>query len=204
MFPLTLRAMNRTIPHARNSARPSFALLSVLALLALACFPVLAQAEESSGVQYETAVPTATGHTSPPKGGASGGTPAHSSATGGGSTTNGSSNTGNTGSGSPSGSSGNNNPSTAGNGNTGQAGQGNAPTGTGKTDAKADQKDGQPNNVTGTQASSDDSSSPLVPILIAVAVLAAISIAAVVIRQRRQGGGPGAQVSPKATSPKAS
>ncbi|HEX5712313.1 MAG TPA: hypothetical protein VFX85_03250 [Solirubrobacterales bacterium] len=57
--------------------------------------------------------------------------------------------------------------------------------------------------MTGTQASSDDGSSPLVPILIAVAALAAISIAAVVIRQRRQRGGPGAQVSPKATSPKA-
>ena len=75
MIPLTLRAMN-SIPHlqARSSARPSFALLSVLALLALACFPVLAQAEDASGVQYETAVPTVTGHTTPPKG--SGGSPA--------------------------------------------------------------------------------------------------------------------------------
>jgi hypothetical protein len=40
----------------------------------------------------------------------------------------------------------------------------------------------------------------LVPILIALAVLAAISIGAVVIRQRRQNGdGPGAAVSPKAS-----
>jgi hypothetical protein len=39
----------------------------------------------------------------------------------------------------------------------------------------------------------------LVPILIAIAVLAAISVAAVVIRQRRQRHGSGGQVSPKAS-----
>ena len=54
MIPLTLRAMNRMPPHPiRNSGRPLFALISVLALLALACFPVFAQAE----IQYEDEVP---------------------------------------------------------------------------------------------------------------------------------------------------
>jgi hypothetical protein len=38
-----------------------------------------------------------------------------------------------------------------------------------------------------------------VPILIAIAVLAAISIGVVVFRQRRQGRGPDAQVSPEAS-----
>jgi len=46
----------------------------------------------------------------------------------------------------------------------------------------------------------DDGSSPLVPILIAIAVLAAISVAVVMIRQRRQrnSGGPTAAASPEA------
>ncbi len=51
-------------------------------------------------------------------------------------------------------------------------------------------------------SASDDGggSSPLVPILIAVAVLAAISIGAVIYRQRRQdSGGSGSPVSPKAS-----
>jgi hypothetical protein len=51
----------------------------------------------------------------------------------------------------------------------------------------------------GAQASSDDDgSSPLVPILIAIAVLAAISAAAVTMRNKRQSK-PGAPVSPKAS-----
>lgn len=56
-------------------------------------------------------------------------------------------------------------------------------------------------NAAGTQAShsSDDGgSSSLVPILIAIAVLAAISVAVVMIRQRRQGG-PNAPAAPKAS-----
>jgi hypothetical protein len=51
-----------------------------------------------------------------------------------------------------------------------------------------------------TQPADDGgSSSPLVPILIAIAALAAISVGAVVIRQRRQRDGTGGQVSPKAS-----
>jgi hypothetical protein len=48
-------------------------------------------------------------------------------------------------------------------------------------------------------AEESGSSSPLVPILIAIAVLAAISIGAVVVRQRRQRDGSGSQVSPRAS-----
>lgn len=49
---------------------------------------------------------------------------------------------------------------------------------------------------TSPSTADDDSSSPLVPILIAVAVLAAISVGAVLYRQRR--GGSGGLFSPKA------
>lgn len=57
------------------------------------------------------------------------------------------------------------------------------------------QQKGQP----AAQTSADDGSSPLVPILIAIAVLAAISAAAVIIRNRRQGDEPGAPASPSAS-----
>jgi MYXO-CTERM domain-containing protein len=46
---------------------------------------------------------------------------------------------------------------------------------------------------------SDDDSSPLPAILIAIAVLAAISIGAVLLRQRRRGGDPNAPASPEAS-----
>ena len=49
-----------------------------------------------------------------------------------------------------------------------------------------------------TPDSSDDGSSPLVPILIAAAVLAAISIGALMIRQRRQRDGSSPSLSTKA------
>ena len=57
-----------------------------------------------------------------------------------------------------------------------------------------------------TPKSDDGGSSPLVPILIAIFVLAAITLAVVLIRQRRQGdssgegsGEPGAPASPEAS-----
>lgn len=180
---------------ARNSARSSFALLSVLALLALACFPVLAQAEDASGVQYETAVPTVTGHTTPPPKAPGGGTPANSSTANGGSThTNAS---GSDSSGNPSGANGN--PSTGSGSGTEQGSQSNGSPANGKSSGQqgGSVSGGQP--LSSSQTSSDDSSSPLIPILIAIAALAAISIGAVVIRQRRQRHSSGAQVSPKAS-----
>lgn len=61
------------------------------------------------------------------------------------------------------------------------------------------QQASEPTPVSNPETASDGgSSSPLVPILIAIAALAAISIAAVVIRQRRRGG-PGSPVSPNAS-----
>lgn len=49
-----------------------------------------------------------------------------------------------------------------------------------------------------SQSSDNGGSSPLVPILIAIAVLAAISVAVVMIRQRRQRRGPTTTASPEA------
>lgn len=196
MIPLTLRAMSRTRhPRARSSARPAFALLSVLAVLAIACFPGLAQAEENSGIQYESEVPTVPSHQSSniPSNNKSGGTDApsqseseseaSSSGTPGGGTGGGNSGQGG---GTPSGQS---NQGGGGDGQTGKNGSQNA---AGNINAA------QPLNVApASETSSDGGSSPLVPILIAVAILAAASIGYYVYRQRRQG--PGSSVS----SPKA-
>jgi cobalamin biosynthesis Mg chelatase CobN len=172
-------------------------LLSVLALLAFACFPVLAQAGESFGPQYETEVPTVKGHTTPPSN-TGGDSPAHSSNVPGSPATG--PNTAN-GPGSPSsdGSSANDNPSTGPGTGTNQANQGNDPTANGQNPGQqaGGISGGQP--VSSQSAADDSSSSPLIPILIAIAALAAISIGAVVIRQRRQRQSPGARVSPKAS-----
>ena len=193
MFPLTLRAMHGMRHHPRSSAPPFFALLSVLALLALACFPVLAQAE-SSGAQYETEIPTVTGHTTPPKN-TGGGISAHAS--------NGpsSGNSGGSGSQSSSGGASGTNPSTGGGSGSGQPSSGNGATGGNQQVAAQGNGNGaQSGTQVATKTPADDSSSsPLVPILIAIAVLAAISIGAVVVRQRRQRRSPGGQVSPKAS-----
>ena len=198
MIPLILRAMPRTrLPRDRSSARPVFALLSVLALLAIACFPGLAQAEENSGIQYETDVPTVPSHESSniPSKNKSGGTKApseseseaSSSESPGGAATGGSGDSGQ-GGGTPSGQS-----NQAGGGDGQKAGNGSQNAGAGSINAA------QPLATTADSAgdSSDGGSSPLVPILIAVAVLAAISIGYFYYRQRRQG--PGSTVS----SPKA-
>lgn len=53
-------------------------------------------------------------------------------------------------------------------------------------------------SATNAQSSDNGGSSPLVPILIAIAVLAAISVAVVMIRQRRQRSGPNVTASPEA------
>ena len=81
-----------------------------------------------------------------------------------------------------------------GGGDKGQSSQGNGSKSDGKPAV------GENHQLTSNQSAADDgSSSPLVPILIAIAALAAISIAAVVIRNRRQGDGPDTGVSPKAS-----
>lgn len=87
------------------------------------------------------------------------------------------------------------NPSTAGGG-----GGGNKPNGGGG--AKPEGGGAKEDNVAPSKAvatpashSTGDSSSPVVPILIAVAVLAAISIGVVLYRQRKAGAGPDGRVS---------
>jgi cobalamin biosynthesis Mg chelatase CobN len=172
---------------ALNWARPVFALMSVVGLLALACFPVLAQAEDSSGVQYSDSIPKAEGentpvqHKRPPvaKAADNGGASAPTDKTGS------PDSNGSTDGSSEEESSGVGGATTDGKG--GGSGQGNpAGSATNASGPKA-QHSGQ-NPAATASKSSDSSSSPLVPILIAILVLAAISVAVVMIRQRRQGG----------------
>lgn len=198
-IPLTSRGMHRPRHRPRSSARLSFSLLSVLlALLMVAALPALAQAD-SSGIQYETehyeaGVKPKPKHSNPggekeaeaeasqqPKGQKSGSQPPNQKSGEGEEEKSGAV---------PAGNGGNNN---GGGGRNASPGGGNAGAETGLGNEK-------PVATTqGEQASnSSGGSSPLVPILIAVAVLAAISIGAVLYRQRRQGGSSGSPVSPKA------
>ena len=173
----------------RGSGRSALLLLSVLALLALACFPVLAQAD-SGTIQYDPSLPSPGGGAkqneniaksseSPKTGGAeappSGGTSegyveqAPPSSEG-----QGHANTG-----------------AEGGPSQGSPDKGNNPPGGTKVQPAAP-------HVQSTPKASDDGSSPLVPILIAVAVLVAISIGALLIRQRRQRDGSSPSLSTKA------
>jgi cobalamin biosynthesis Mg chelatase CobN len=203
MIPLTLRAMlGMRHPLGRRAGRSSFLLPLVLALLAFASVPGLAQAD-SGGAQYETAVPTVTGHKSSPTHSSNPG--AKSSNSRGGATAP-SESEGKESSGSASSS---NNASGGGGGNTGTGGG----TGSGQTspgDGSSGKTQSGGNNGPGggtlnkaqpvsnaTEGSDNSSSSPLVPILIAIVVLAAISVGAVIYRQRHQR--PGSTVSPKAS-----
>lgn len=191
--------MSRTrSPRARSSALPLVLLLSVLAVLAFACSPALVHAEEATGPVYDPEVPTVPHEQSP--GGTGGGH--HNGSTGGGN--GGNANVSN----SPGeqGSAGGDNPgagrgdSHTGQGNQGsEANTGNPGSGTGNAKTGVTGLSDNQEVKPGVNASSteDDSSSPLVPILIAIAVLAAISIGAFYYRQRRQGAG--SSVSPKAS-----
>jgi cobalamin biosynthesis Mg chelatase CobN len=180
---------------------PSAGLMSVLALLALACLPVLAHA--SSIPEYTDSPPTAVGG-SGGSGGSSGGSnaepPARNSSTQGGGASAPSSAGGNN---SVSGSSANKPSSKSGaHANTGSGG------GTGQQGSPAA---GGPGNKVGTaqqaaqtgapnpSQSDDGGSSPLIPILIAIAILAATSLGVVLYRQRRQRGTAGDSLSPKAS-----
>ncbi|HEX3324386.1 MAG TPA: hypothetical protein VHR65_04515 [Solirubrobacterales bacterium] len=202
-----MRAMIVGKRHRRrpSAGRPAFVLMSVLALLALACFPVFAHAEDSSGAQYTDAIPSAEGENSsahhnkrPPI--------AKASEKGGATTQNGS--TGKNGSQqapseSMEGASEKESSSEGGGGaaagNGSGTGQGNpGGSATGKANAPA-QQSGQPNGTAASQES-DSGSSPLIPILAAILILAAISVGAVMYRQRRQRRGP----TTSSPSPKAS
>jgi cobalamin biosynthesis Mg chelatase CobN len=156
--------------------------LSVLVLLAFCCLPALAQASSSAGYEYQNAVPTPTG-SSPGKSNLSGGSgstsgigsPAKSGGKGG------------KGSSGANGSKGNG-ASTGVNGN----GQGSSGGGSGGNSATSGEQ------ISGAAPGTDSGgSSPLVPILIAIVLLAGGSVAFVMIRRRRaagksgQGGKPG-------------
>ncbi|MDQ3725839.1 MAG: hypothetical protein M3335_08145 [Actinomycetota bacterium] len=165
----------------------------------MASFPALAQAEENSGIQYETDVPTV------PDDGSSnipskdpGGSDAPdesdpdtptSNAPGGAGTGGGDGDSG-TGGGADKGQT---NPGSGGGGEQGVGGS-----------KPAAGQEGQAKAIELTPASDlsasndDEDSSPLVPILIAIAVLAAISVGAFYYRQRRQDDA-GSPISPKAS-----
>jgi cobalamin biosynthesis Mg chelatase CobN len=173
--------------------------MSVIALLALACFPVFAHAEcvSSSCVQYTEAIPKPEGeHTSSP----GQKTPAKSSSTDdGGAVAPNQPNEPKSSGDSGESESSSNGGGAAANGKGGGTGQGSpAGSATGK-DQSPVQHGNQPKGTPITQ-SSDSGSSPLVPILIGIVILAAVSVGAVMYRQRRQRRGPTAS----APSPKAS
>jgi cobalamin biosynthesis Mg chelatase CobN len=191
--------------HPTRISGSLFLLLSVSALLALALFPVLAQAD-SSGVQYSDAPPTATGKepvhseageppaksSKSPNGGASAPSKNGSSES---NSSEGGSSAGSTSSGSDGGSSG---PTGTGGGN--GAGQQGSPDNTSSgAPANGVQTSGQAGAKPAATQSGDGGSSPLIPILIAIAVLALISFGAMMIKQRRQRGASSNHVSPKAS-----
>lgn len=202
MIPLTLLAMLGLRRQSHSSARPTFATVSVLALLAFACLPGLAQAE--TGIpEYETEIPSVPSHQKHHT--SENSQPAESSSAGGGnhgSSSAGGSGGGGTGSGSSGGQSsggggaGSSEPIANNHGNGG--GNGQSTQGNGSTNGQQTAKPGvEQKSTSNSSGSGGGSSSPLVPILIAIAALAAISIGAVVIRQRRSRGS-GSPVSPKA------
>jgi len=177
-----------------RSGHSFLGLLSVLALLALACFVPVAQADPS-GIQYHDAPPSATG-TIPTQE-----VPATTSKKNGGAPNpddmNNTSQSEKDSSQEEAGSGG----VTGGNG--GDTGQGNLGSQQGNSGnaAKAGKIAVGHALVKARSGESGDSSSssPLVPILIAIAAVMAIAIAVVVIRQRRQRGGPDGHVSPEAS-----
>jgi len=169
---------SRTAPAGR-----SLLLVSLLALLAFTCFPVLALAD-SSGQVYETdPVPQGHHHEHEPvakTSGNSGGTPSAPSESGSAPTAE---STGGV-------------PSEAVNvnaNNSPERHQGSPEGGQGKAHENV-----APSHATTTAnpvSHGDGGSSPLVPILIALAVLAAISIGVFVLRQRRSGSSGGGKLS---------
>ena len=169
-----------------------FAPLSVLVLLASVCFPTLAQAD-SSGIEYSDAPPTVTGNQKIPS--RSGSSP-NSSKTGGVQSADGDDGVDSSEAGVGAA---NDNPSSG----AGKKGKAGSDRGTGQR-SRGDGSAGKPQaglqeNGQPVAAAEDDGSSPLLPILIAVAALAAISIGAVLMRQRRSRDDSGVPVSPKAS-----
>lgn len=169
--------------------------MSVIALLALACFPVLAHAETSSGVQYDDSLPKVEGENTPTHHKQ---TPAKASKTDDGGGTSPSHSDGSKEADSEEGDS-SAKEGAAGAGHDGGTGQGSPGHSANGGANNATNGEGQiASEAPASQSTDDGGSSPLVPILIAIAVLAAISVAAVMYRQRRQRRGPTATASPEA------
>lgn len=194
-IPLTLRAMLGSRRHpAHGWGQSAFVLLSVLALLAFALFPVAASAD-SAGYEYENAVPTPTGeaHKAPTVvGGGGEDDKAHASSNGGVSPGGGS------GSDSGGSSDGGNASTPAGNGGSedkGGNGSANPQHANGGKDAGGKQVASLKEVPSPSTEADDGGSSPVVPILIAIALLAAISIGVVVWQRRRSDAPP---ITPKA------
>jgi cobalamin biosynthesis Mg chelatase CobN len=171
----------------RQRARLAAGPFSVSALLAFALFPALANAEDSSGIQYSDAPPTVTGKQVPNSSATNAGGAAGQSSTRSGSTD------------------GRKSDDSRENGSAGGAaghrGGDGKDGGSGASGANQRGEEGTPAEAIDLAPSStDEGSSPLVPILIALAVLAAISIGTVAMRRRRQGPADGeTPVSPEAS-----
>lgn len=189
----------------RHRRAPQWAHLSLLMsviALALACFPALAQAEctSSSCVQYTESIPKPEGENTPAHHQK---TPAKASKTGEDGGSQPSHSDGSQGTkeaeGSEEGEASEENGAAA-PGHDGGSGQQGKPGGSAHEGGKQAVNPGAQitPGVQASKSSDGGSSSPLVPILIAIAVLAAISVAVVMIRQRRQRRGPTANASPEA------
>jgi cobalamin biosynthesis Mg chelatase CobN len=187
LIPLTLPAMNRSRRHFHSSRRPALVLFSVLGLLASLCFVPVIHAETVYDPE-QTRIP---GNPQPGDQDSKNSSTreeeeARASASGSAGGSGGSQN------GSEDGSSAGKSASTGSGEGTRQGSPGNGSSMHDKSSATNSQDD-----LAGSAAStSDDGSSPLVPILIVIAALAAISIGVVVARKRR---GLGESVSPKAS-----
>lgn len=168
--------------------------LAVSALLAFAFFPGLAVAQDSSGVQYSDAPPTPTGKSSQDD-------PANASnadradrsgqsSTGSGSTGDAKSRDGNReGDGGAAGKGGDDH---------GKGGQGDGAGGSAAGGDRGGDKGAVTQADPSSAATDDGGSSPLVPILIALAVLGAISFGVVAMRKRGEDDDSGAPASPEA------
>jgi len=189
---LTCRPMFGTRLQRSGRVGRGYALLLSVLALALACSPAVAQAIPPD---YEEGIPTPDGQ---PKTGHE--SPANSSNLNGGATAP-SNSGGSTGSGSSGSSGGSSSDSSSRDGEGGGAAGSGGDYGQGSPGLAAaggidPAKKLSQANVTTSGEEGDGGSSPLVPILIAIAVLAATSIGALLVRQRRQRGG---SLSPEAS-----
>lgn len=172
-----------------------------MALFAFALFPAFAQAD-SGELQYSDAPPTATGGKEPSGRKA----PAKSSSSSSGGASAPSSTADSADSGPSDGSSSSDDASGgSGGGGAGDKGGGDGGTGQGSRDDAASGVSGSPaqspaQTVAPSASTEDDGgSSPLVPILVAILALAAISFGAMMLKQRRRKDTSAARVSPKAS-----